>query len=285
MKKLGLIILILIILAASLLAIRFIFGGSEDDWICVNDQWVKHGVPSRPMPTSGCGDEEIDCQAYLPENCPDQCVVCPPCIEYSSISCQTEEFCESIGFEKDWYEKIQSQSNSVDCENNGGTWLEKFKECEYINEEWCDQKGGTFFECESACRHDPEAEICTMQCVPVCYLEKPWLDKIDLIQLYSPKPKQAIASPLKISGKARGTWFFEGDFPVILVDWDGRIIAESIAQAKSDWMTQDFVEFEATLEFEKPDTQVSNRGALILQKDNPSGLPQNDDALEIPIKF
>lgn len=36
--------------------LRFVVGGSEDDWICDNGQWVKHGVPSAPMPTSGCGD-------------------------------------------------------------------------------------------------------------------------------------------------------------------------------------------------------------------------------------
>ncbi len=27
----------------------------EDDWICVNGEWVKHGMPSAPMPTESCG--------------------------------------------------------------------------------------------------------------------------------------------------------------------------------------------------------------------------------------
>jgi len=27
---------------------------SEDTWICDNGTWVKHGVPSDPMPTSIC---------------------------------------------------------------------------------------------------------------------------------------------------------------------------------------------------------------------------------------
>jgi uncharacterized membrane protein len=31
---------------------RFISG--EDDWICANGSWVKHGVPSAPMPTIPC---------------------------------------------------------------------------------------------------------------------------------------------------------------------------------------------------------------------------------------
>ena len=27
----------------------------EDDWVCQNGQWVKHGAPSSPKPVSGCG--------------------------------------------------------------------------------------------------------------------------------------------------------------------------------------------------------------------------------------
>lgn len=38
-----------------LLLARFLFGGSEDDWICVDNQWVKHGTPNAPKPTGGCG--------------------------------------------------------------------------------------------------------------------------------------------------------------------------------------------------------------------------------------
>ncbi|MFH1457323.1 MAG: Gmad2 immunoglobulin-like domain-containing protein [Patescibacteria group bacterium] len=110
-------------------------------------------------------------------------------------------------------------------------------------------------------------------------------EKPNLIMLYSPEQNEIITSPLLITGKARGNWFFEASFPIVLVDWDGRIIATAIAEAQSDWMTEDFVEFKAELNFNNPDISVSNRGALILKKDNPSGLPENDDALEIPIKF
>jgi hypothetical protein len=106
----------------------------------------------------------------------------------------------------------------------------------------------------------------------------------DLIRLISPRPEEVITSPLKITGEARGTWFFEGVFPVILTDWDGLIIAQGQAKALTDWTTEDYVPFEANLEF-KSDTKVSNRGSLILKKDNPSGLPQNDKALEITVFF
>lgn len=109
------------------------------------------------------------------------------------------------------------------------------------------------------------------------------LEKADLIRIDSPRPNQKVSSPLTITGEARGNWFFEASFPVVLTDWDGRIIAQGIATAKSEWMTTDFVPFEATLTFLVDTTAYSNRGTLILQKDNPSGLPANDDALEIPV--
>ncbi len=45
---------ILLTLFATWVFIRFVIGGSEDDWICVDGEWVKHGVPSAPMPEEEC---------------------------------------------------------------------------------------------------------------------------------------------------------------------------------------------------------------------------------------
>ncbi len=113
--------------------------------------------------------------------------------------------------------------------------------------------------------------------------------KAEFITLTSPVPFGFIESPLTLSGLARGYWYFEADFPVVLVNWDGLIIAEGIATAQDEWMTEEFVPFTATLEFTNPynagDPDFMQRGAIILQRDNPSGLPENDDALEIPIRF
>jgi hypothetical protein len=106
-----------------------------------------------------------------------------------------------------------------------------------------------------------------------------------MIVIDQPQPGAQITSPLKVTGRARGTWFFEASFPVILTDWDGKIIASVPAQAKGDWMTTDFVAFEATLTYSNPGAVVSSRGALILKKDNPSGLPANEDSREIPVFF
>jgi len=49
-KKIIIAIIIIIIILFVLALIR----GSEDTWICVDGQWVKHGVPSAPMPNELC---------------------------------------------------------------------------------------------------------------------------------------------------------------------------------------------------------------------------------------
>lgn len=113
--------------------------------------------------------------------------------------------------------------------------------------------------------------------------------KSDLITIESPVPNAVIMSPLTITGEARGYWYFEASFPIILTNWDGLIITETFATAQDDWMTESFVPFEASLEFENPynegDPDFMKNGLLILQRDNPSGLPENDNAIEIPVRF
>jgi hypothetical protein len=96
------------------------------------------------------------------------------------------------------------------------------------------------------------------------------------IRVTTPQPGETVSSPLTITGEARGTWFFEGSFPVSLTDLSGQIIGEGIATTTAaEWMTEEFIPFEAELEFEEP--TASNEGILILRKNNPSDMRQLDD--------
>ncbi|MBI4117256.1 MAG: hypothetical protein HY451_01020 [Parcubacteria group bacterium] len=104
--------------------------------------------------------------------------------------------------------------------------------------------------------------------------------KENLIRVFSPKPNQSIQSPFIIEGEARGTWYFEASFPIKLIDSQGNQIAVAIAQAQSDWMTEDFVPFRTELEFSVPQETPAR---LVLKKDNPSGLPEFDDQLSFPV--
>jgi hypothetical protein len=98
-----------------------------------------------------------------------------------------------------------------------------------------------------------------------------------------PTEDSLVTSPLKITGRAPGNWFFEASAPVIITNWNGLIIGESYITAQGDWMTTDYVPFEGTLEF--TNTEYGDYGFLILQKDNPSGESQFDDAIEFKVLF
>ncbi|MDB5259460.1 MAG: hypothetical protein JWO73_668, partial [Candidatus Taylorbacteria bacterium] len=91
-------------------------------------------------------------------------------------------------------------------------------------------------------------------------------DYSDLIIATNPKPNQLITSPLVITGKARGTWFFEATFPAVLLDANGKEIARMPIRAEGEWMTNEFVPFKTTFTFAKPATKT---GTLVLKKDNP----------------
>lgn len=114
---------------------------------------------------------------------------------------------------------------------------------------------------------------------------EPVATKANLIRVYSPHPGQSVKSPLVIKGEARGQWFFEATFPFELTDGNGQIITRSFATAKGEWMTKEFVPFEATLIFTIDKNIYGKKGTLILRKSNASGLPEHDDALEIPVVF
>lgn len=104
----------------------------------------------------------------------------------------------------------------------------------------------------------------------------------NMVVVDSPQPLTAVKSPLHILGKAPGTWYFEATFPVSIIDANGKILGTAAARAQGDWMTTSSVPFDVELTFLSPTTQTGN---IILKKDNPSGLPQNDQELRVPVKF
>jgi hypothetical protein len=108
------------------------------------------------------------------------------------------------------------------------------------------------------------------------------LEKMDLIKVSKPRPNANIESPLDIEGQARGTWFFEGTFSIILKNSRGQIMALTQAQAQGNWMTEEFVNFTAKIEFSKTETDTGN---LYFYKDNPSGITEFDDELRVPVQF
>lgn len=104
----------------------------------------------------------------------------------------------------------------------------------------------------------------------------------DMVRVSLPVANSVVESPITIKGEARGMWFFEASFPIEIISADGTVIGQGIAQAKEDWMTENFVPFEALIAFK---TNATTTGVIRLKKDNPSGDPINDAYLDVPVKF
>jgi len=106
--------------------------------------------------------------------------------------------------------------------------------------------------------------------------------KADLIKIASPRPNGTIVSPITITGEAVGSWYFEGEFSIFLYDVLGNEIGRANADAQGEWMTENFVDFSASMTF---DNEASGPGELQLVKSNPSDIGDFDDALVVPVDF
>jgi hypothetical protein len=101
-----------------------------------------------------------------------------------------------------------------------------------------------------------------------------------LITVDTPQAGSTVAHAFTITGTARGSWYFEASFPIHLQNTSGTTIASTTARAQGDWMTEAFVPFQATINIP---TTYSGPATIVLEKDNPSGLPQNAASIQIPI--
>ena len=102
----------------------------------------------------------------------------------------------------------------------------------------------------------------------------------DLITVETPYSGAVTGKEFTVTGKARGTWYFEASFPLQILDKNGKVLVAIPAQAQSDWMTENFVPFKATIKV--PSTYIGP-ATLVLRKDNPSGLPEHEASISFPI--
>jgi hypothetical protein len=102
------------------------------------------------------------------------------------------------------------------------------------------------------------------------------------IQVTNPTTNQLIEKTLVVSGNISGTWLFEGQSSMKLYDTNNNVVAEGIITTTSDWMTTNLVPFTGTLNFDQPDPQ---KGKLVIENANPSGLEENKKEFEVSIYF
>ena len=95
----------------------------------------------------------------------------------------------------------------------------------------------------------------------------------------APKSGATVPKKFTVTGKAPGPWYFEASFPVEVRSATGTVLATVPASALTDWMTTDDVAFKAEITI----TGYTGAATLVLKRDNPSGLPQNDASVSMPI--
>lgn len=100
----------------------------------------------------------------------------------------------------------------------------------------------------------------------------------------APESGQLISSPLVIKGRVSGSWFFEASLPISLVDSNDLVIAKHYVSADGEWMTSNPVSFSGEISF-TINEETTDSGYLIIHKNNPSGLSENDGAIKMPIRF
>lgn len=93
-----------------------------------------------------------------------------------------------------------------------------------------------------------------------------------------PYPGAVTGKSFAVIGKARGPWFFEGSFPIIVLDKNGTEIATGLASPVGDgeWMTTELVDFKADIQV--PEAYIGP-ATLVIKNDNPSGEPDKDKSI------
>ncbi len=95
------------------------------------------------------------------------------------------------------------------------------------------------------------------------------------------KAGSTVKIPLRVTGKAKGSWYFEGSFPVYVRDNKGEDVGYGIAEAQGSWMTETPVPFVVDIFF----TKSARTGSIVFHNDNPSGEESRDKSFTIPVSF
>ena len=103
----------------------------------------------------------------------------------------------------------------------------------------------------------------------------------DELYLFAPQSNEMIASPQNVAGWLDNSWAFEGNFVISLFDGNNKEIYRGPA-SMPDWMTPGLSGFTALMKFNSPTTPT---GTLRIENDNPSGLPEHDKHIDIPVQF
>ena len=106
-------------------------------------------------------------------------------------------------------------------------------------------------------------------------------NKDDLV-FFSVSPGDEVSGVLNFSGTVRNAYFFEANIGINILDENKKLLKAGNAMATTDWMTSEPVSFGGTIDLTG---LPPGPGYLQIANDNASGLPENEDALRVPVRF
>ncbi len=108
---------------------------------------------------------------------------------------------------------------------------------------------------------------------------------IPSIEMENPLPRQQVTSPIEVRGMAPGTWFFEASMTARLETAEEDLETEAIITTTAEeWMTTEQIPFEGTIPYSRtPALNDTISATLIIRAANPSGLPEHEKFLRIPL--
>ncbi len=103
-------------------------------------------------------------------------------------------------------------------------------------------------------------------------------DKVDALGT-----ERALVGKMDAVGVIKGGYFFEGNIVVNILDKDKKLLRAGHGEATTDWMTSGPVSFKATIDASGLPGAYGGPGYIEIRNDNPSGLPENDKSILIPV--
>lgn len=96
----------------------------------------------------------------------------------------------------------------------------------------------------------------------------------------SVKPGDSVSGKVSFSARVQGGYFFEANVGINILDGNKKLLRAGNGMATSEWMTAGPVDFTAVLDFT---SLPKGLGFIEIKNDNPSGLPENDKSILIPV--
>ena len=104
--------------------------------------------------------------------------------------------------------------------------------------------------------------------------------KVEDLISFSVKPGAEVSGLTPYQGSVKGGWFFEANILINVLDANKKVLLKGHANATTEWMTIDPVEFGGNIDF----TNLPKGSAFIqIHNDNPSDMRENDKEILIPV--